>query len=210
MLLSLEKRFLFVHVPKAAGSSITAALRPYSLPANRTLPRRMSSHFPFAEDARSVYLRTHDTALHAKKKLGVKVFGSLLKFAVVRDPYTHAASLYSYRRQDPKHRHHTQISSMTFVEFLEHMEAAIRKFDQSMFLVDRSGAIIVDRILKFENLTQDFGKICSDLDIPEIELPFSNVTKKMNSDTFLCDRSRALIERIYKRDFTNFDYEMKG
>ena len=70
MLLSLSHHFLFVHVTKTAGVAITDALAPFSLPKERTLFRRFSSHFPIQEAIDQLYLRTHDTARHAKRKLG--------------------------------------------------------------------------------------------------------------------------------------------
>jgi hypothetical protein len=40
MLISLERKFLFVHIPKTAGTLLRTVLDPFCLPRNRTLVRR--------------------------------------------------------------------------------------------------------------------------------------------------------------------------
>jgi len=206
MLISLEKAFLFVHVPKTAGSSITSTLKEFSVPKNRTLTRRLTSHLPFAENAAYVYLRTHDTAVHARKKLGAIQFNALFKFAVVRNPYSHAASYYRFLRQRPNHPHHEKIKSMTFIEFLEDRANTRKRIDQSFYVSDASGNIIVDRLLRFENLAFEFSCLCDELDIPALDLPKRNITVEMESAATYCTKSRNLVESIYKRDFENFGY----
>jgi hypothetical protein len=207
MLLSLEKKFLFVHVPKTAGSSITTTLTPYSLPKSKPLSRRITSHIPFPESAAKVYLRQHDTALHIKRKLGRIQFEDLCKFAVVRNPYEHAASYYRFLCQRPDHRHHQRTADLTFVQFLERRAQNARPMDQSSFLVDRSGQFLVDHILRFEILSVGFSKLCCELDIPYSELPFKNSTQNRALDAFYCTKSQSLVERIYQRDFDNFGYK---
>lgn len=207
MLLSLEKKFLFIHVPKTAGSSITTTLAPYSLPKNKPLSRKITSHIPFPEAADKVYLRQHDTALHIRRKLGRIQFEDLYKFAVVRNPYEHAASYYRFLCQRTAHRHHKRTADLTFVQFLERRAHNATPMDQSSFLVDRSGKLLVDQILRFEMLNISFSKLCSELDIPYTELPYQNMTKNRALDAFYCPESRALVERIYQRDFDNFGYK---
>ena len=69
MLLSIEKRFIFVHIPKTAGQSITQALGPYAVRPQKTQWRRLLSHLPVPENPERAWLRTHDTARWIRRKL---------------------------------------------------------------------------------------------------------------------------------------------
>lgn len=209
MLLSLEKNFLFIHIPKTAGSSITASLAPYSLPKNRTFIRRITSHLPYREEAANVYLRVHDTALHAQRKLGLARFESLLKFAVVRDPYAHAESYYRFLCQRPNHRRYDATSGVSFLEYLKRREKALRPVDQTSFITDQDGRILVDTILRFESLNVELAALCAKLGISEVNLPKLNSTFGTTTEDQFCTQSRELVNRIYARDFQNFGYRIR-
>src|SRR5258705_8361695 len=98
MLLSLEKKFIFIHIPKTAGSSITRALRPWCLKPKRTLWRRLLSHLPVPEAPEKANLSQHDRASWLRRKLPDPVYDGAYKFAVVRNPFDLVVSNYHHRR----------------------------------------------------------------------------------------------------------------
>jgi len=68
MNISLSKNFLFIHIPKTAGSSISKLLKPYSISSNRQLTRRFTSYLPFEENIQNAYFRQHTKGTAFKKK----------------------------------------------------------------------------------------------------------------------------------------------
>jgi hypothetical protein len=67
MLVSRKFGFLFVHIPKTAGISITRALEPLCEPRTESLLRRLSRHLPIREDVAKVCLPRHATASGCKR-----------------------------------------------------------------------------------------------------------------------------------------------
>lgn len=207
MLLSLEKKFLFIHIPKTAGLSITATLKPYSLEENRTSLRRFLSHFPIRENPEKAYFRVHTTAQTAKVKIGEELFSDLYKFAVVRNPYDRAVSYYLYIKKSEKHNWHRRAKKMSFLEFLLMQEASNKRWDQSYFVEDTNGQLLVDNVIYFERLNSEFAKICETLGVPSEELPHLNRSSNEGYREHYNDDAKAVVERMYKKDLDRFDYE---
>ena len=206
MLISTEKRFLFVHVPKTAGASVTSALRDVSHPINRTLPRRISSHLPLREAPDKVYLRGHDTARWARVKLGRAQYDALHSFAVVRNPFDLAFSHYKFLKEITPDRYKDKGSSWSFLDFLRHLKSDNRRYDQSNYVTDLAGEVIVDRILRFETLAEDFERLAAALDLPARRLPTVNATSKGGPSAPYCDEAIEKVRSIYAPDFDLFGY----
>ena len=202
MILSFSHNFLFVHVPKTGGSSIRHALSPFSAPKAKGHFRRISANFPLREDPQKVRLRTHDTAAWARLKLGAETFEKLHKFAVVRNPYTRAISYFEYLRQNPLHPHNRIVKNMSLEKYLSW---GMHRTLQSRHLCDARGNLLVDRILRFENLNEEFKSICKDIGIL-VDLPRINSSSQMPLTKYLTPRTCKLIEQIYAQDFELFDY----
>ena len=106
MLLSTEKNFIFIHIPKTAGSSITRALRPWCARRRRTQWRRLLSHLPVKEAPQRATFQQHDKARWVRRKLPAELYENAHKFCVVRNPFDLAVSNFHHlRRQTSRRRH---------------------------------------------------------------------------------------------------------
>ena len=92
MLLSTSHNFIFLHVPKTAGSSLHRVLEPYARTSTRTLWRSFSRRLPVTESPERAHFRIHATAAEIRAELSPAVYDSFLSFAVVRNPFDHAVS----------------------------------------------------------------------------------------------------------------------
>ena len=68
MILSTSHNFLFVHVPKTAGTAMTAALEPFAVTGTRTAWRRLMRRLPLREAPEKAYFRKHETAADMRAK----------------------------------------------------------------------------------------------------------------------------------------------
>lgn len=114
MIVSHQHKFVFVHIHKTAGESITAALQPHLGPDDVVLKSdfdtwaRSKVDTQYADLGR---LGKHTKARVARAVLGEEIWDSYFTFSIVREPIDRAMSLYRYvadiaqRRQEPRLRH---------------------------------------------------------------------------------------------------------
>lgn len=114
VIVSHEHKFVFVHIHKTAGESITEALEPYLGPDDIVLKNdfdtwaRAKTTGRYADLGR---LGKHTKARVARASLGAELWDSYFTFSFVREPIDRAMSLYRYvgdiaeRRQERRLRH---------------------------------------------------------------------------------------------------------
>ncbi|MEI7933082.1 MAG: sulfotransferase family 2 domain-containing protein [Alphaproteobacteria bacterium] len=212
MQISNSHRFIFVHIPKTAGSSIENALLPYcSVHPWKGLNFQLS-RLPIRQSAERVILRRHVTARWAKIKLAPEVFDSYLKFAVVRNPYDRAISHYHWLKEDPTQSRYQRAQTMSFLEFLQDYERRQRFHDerQARYITDAAGKLIVDYLIRFENLAEEFGLLMDKLGLgQQVSLPWDNASKRRGYEEHFEDPEvLALTRKIFARDFEYLGYDL--
>lgn len=217
MILSTRHRFLFVHIPKTAGTAMHVALAAHADPQPRPLLRRLSRHLPVVEAPGHAHFRIHDTAARIRAKLSPPVWDRFLSFAVVRHPYDHAVSHYEYMKQFRTRRIADQVRAMGFEEFLAwriRPKLDHRVFltlpSQSHFVTDGTGTLLVSRILHFETLADEAAPLFAELGLPDPQLQRLNPTRNRNDGRSFYDyydaTTKAMVEAIYRPDFERFGY----
>jgi len=218
MILSQSHKFLFVHVPKTAGTALTAALSPFGVTGTRHLWRRLLRRLPVTESPDHAYLRKHETAADIRRKLSPAVFDRYHRFAVVRNPFDHAVSHYEYLKEFRNARIARQMSAMSFTEYLHHRIKGktlttrffVRLPDQAHFIADADGALLVHRIMRFESLQDDFKALVRDLALGDVELKQVNRTKAKSGSksykSYYDTESSDLVRQLYARDFRILGY----
>lgn len=218
MILSTSHRFIFVHVPKTAGTAMTAALEPFAVTGTRTPFRRALRWLPVREAPDRAYFRKHETAAAMRAKLGPEVFNGFFRFSVVHNPFDHAVSHYEYLKEFRNAKKAAAFAAMSFADYLDWRTTARGAFvpsfsvlpDQAHWLVDGAGALLVDRIIRFEALAESWPGLMADLGLPGVELRYVNRTQSKSDkrplasyyDPATADRVRSL----YARDFDLFGY----
>ena len=208
MLLSLEKNFIFIHIPKTAGTSITRALRPWCLKPKPTPWRRLLSRLPVPEAPEKANFKQHDRAAWLRRKLPPQFYDGAYKFAVVRNPFALVVSNYQHLQRKTSRRRRRQAQRWDFKAFLRYLERKNRlaRVDQTSWISDRDGKLIVDEVLRFETLAEQFTVLAGRLGLPG-ELPRSNVGAPVDYRAVYDDEAKAIVRRLYVRDFERFGYE---
>jgi hypothetical protein len=213
MILSYSSGFIFVHIEKAAGTSIQQALRPFGgVPSNSRLRRRLAWLGPLNRIGgvyRAVQFQEHATANEVKRCLPPDVYASLFKFAFVRNPWDRLVSRYAHLLRSTDRRRHSFISGLEkFEDFLK-WEIQRGSANQYSYVTDEQGNQIVDFIGHYERLEEDFATICARLKI-KAELPHANVSDHRDYRSYYTPETREFVADKFRRDIEMFHYNFDG
>ncbi len=216
MIISEQYKFIFVHIPKTAGISVTDAFGKYASSRRRTIWRSFSRRLPFKEGPAKAHFQIHEPANKMISKLTRPVFDRYLSFSVVRNPFDHAVSHFEYMKQFRIRSIASKLSGMDFHEYLAYRTRRpfwndtifARMPDQSYYLTDASGALAVKRLIRFENLGEELEALSRELSLPNFQLRHVNKTKaeRRPMEQYYNNETEDLVRMIYQRDFDLLGY----
>jgi len=191
-----EKKAIFIHIPKSAGSSLS-----------KQIFNRKFGHVKLA--------------YYEKKNR--ELFKKYYKFSFVRNPWSRFYSAFQYLKDKRGNKIDIAWANIflsevdNFEEFCEKIlndekfEKSIMKWvhfiPQHTFLRDSKGEINIDFIGRFENINEDFKIIAKKFDMSDL-LPKTNTSqRKKNYKNVYSPASKELVQRLYYKDIEIFDYE---
>ncbi|MFB6257757.1 MAG: sulfotransferase family 2 domain-containing protein [Flavobacteriales bacterium] len=206
MLISKRHRFIFFHVPKAAGSSITAAFQRYS-----DFPYARLYHYLFELLGKQRWLHLfprHISPLELKEELGEANFTRYFKFAFVRNPFDWHVSQFHFHKQKKGAYFHETFKDMSFEDYVEWAveNTAIARSLQKRFLSDEEGELLVDHVGKVEHLNDDLAIISERLGLQVEVLQKNKSERKEDYRKHYNERMRRLIEESHQEDLEAFGY----
>ena len=206
MLISDSHKFIFVHVRKAAGSSIRDTLEPLSLVKPTDAWSKIKSRFLRIEkDYHRYAFRQHDDINVAKRLMPPELFASYFKFAFVRNPWDRLVSEYEFIRRRPDHGRYPKVIKMEFDQYIRYQS---KRFDahQINMLADSKGQLLMDFIGKFENLQEDWNYVTDRLGITDKKLSHRKKAGIKDYASYYTPQTRALVAELWKRDIEAFGY----
>ena len=218
MLISDKNKFIFIHIFKTAGTSITKYFLPYSnikyryAYGNWFTRKIFGQLFKVIGDGGESLLghHKHSTANQIKLSIGAK-YDHYFKFAFVRNPYDRALSAYYYFMQSPWLPLHKEACEKKIHEFLG-VYLQTRPFRQVDYLCDNNNNIMVDYIGRYENINEDLEHVLDELGIEKRGiLERHNVSKRKRKNVFdvMNEENILMINDYFKNDFELFGYKMK-
>ncbi len=212
MLVSYDRKFLFIHIPKTAGTSIRNSLRPYARRPELLWENRLLSRFGINVNTigpwRRKRFRPHCSALDIKRNLPANVYADLFKFAFVRNPWDLLVSLYHFIPSRPTHRHRERVAAMTFAEFVDEWTQR-PEILQAPRICDRQGNLIVDFVGYFENVAGDFRAVCKEIGIAS-PLPTANKSVHADYRSQYTERVQQLVAERLAKDIDVLGYTFDG
>jgi hypothetical protein len=216
MIVSHKHRFIFVHLGRTAGRSLTAAIAPYCGPDDIVTPAGAGTGRNHAGFDR------HFTAQEIRAKVGREVFDSYFKFTIERNPWEKIVSRYwAYAgvKQKPLYKKIPEWLSGRPLSFKEWFELRIlqarfltfghyrfpRHYDAYM----EGGRMLVDLIGRYENLTEHLEVISDRIGFPVVlsEERGSQRHRERVPYTELFDaRMNAIVERCFRKDLALLGY----
>jgi hypothetical protein len=212
MILSYKPGFLFVHIDKAAGSSIGLALQPVATRRNPSRWRRRLIWLGALNrlgSYRALEFPAHAHATVAKRCLPPEVYDGLFKFAFVRNPWDRLVSRYAYLLNNEKHPRHKFVRRMKGFEDYVAWELGRGRFFQHTYVTGPDGKLIVDFIGHYERLREDFEKVCARLKV-SADLPRANASAHQDYRTYYSPSTRELVGKYFQRDIELFGYDFDG
>ena len=217
MLISHEEpKFIFIHIQKTGGVSISNLLRRYS---PTTTPGRGLRHI---------------SARRALKQ--VENSDDYFKFAFVRNPWDRLVSWYTMIDEarkgvadgtaEPMTRRLIKKNNLfkyvlrcgpTFDEFVINCTEKqwmgngyySFTFNQLRYLTDKNGEVLVDFIGRFENLAQDISHVFDKLGLEasQLEIPHENRSAHSHYSEMYTPETREIVRKRFRRDIEFFGYE---
>jgi hypothetical protein len=209
MVISDERRFIFIHVPKSGGTSCSFAL-------TRILNRRDKNHWALSKKTK------HETLLQIKLRLKKNKirhwlpftryisFERYFSFGFVRNPWDRVVSTYHYLKETNirpeiqnidsfNHFIHEMSENRDWIMGLHSMRLQVD------FFTDAEGKIIADFIGRFENLNKDFNKICQNIGL-QTELPYLNPSTHRKYREYYNKETKKLVSHKFSLDIDYFGY----
>ena len=198
---------LFLRIPKNASSSIMKHL------GERNLLEKYRVKLQASLDS-EIYKGVFD-ATHARPHELESIINSIelraFSFAVVRNPWDRVVSMYHFGKEMGLAHLFGLSNNLSFEDFCEtlHSRATDRLFIAAFKQVEWThNSIEVNKILRFENLSQDFSDMIKDHDIQGISpsLPHINRTNHKHYRDYFTSNTQKIIRSTFEEDCDVFKY----
>jgi hypothetical protein len=192
----IERKILYIHIPKCAGTSVVDAL----------FGQRIGNHQTLA------LLRLAFTA---------KEFQEFYKFTFVRNPWDRMVSTYYYLRDGGKSRKDVEWAEKMIFPYSDFRDFVLNGLSenninrsyhfrpqQTLLCLGPNRLPEMDYIGRFETLEQDFRKICEKIGV-DARLPDANRGRSRPRDyrDQYDEETRAKVEQLYANDIALFNYK---
>mgnify|MGYP001028595871 FL=1 len=186
-------KFIFIHNPKVAGTSIRNSFNPAGFKVLRN-----KDGYP------------HSPASLVKKRVGDEIWDEYFKLAFVRNPYDRCVSFYFYH-QSPQYKRIQGHNHSTIEETKKpYKEWLIKQLSAQHNMVAIPQSVYINRPLDFigryENLENDYQYFIKKIG-GEKQLPHYNKSIDHNSwEHYYDDELKEIVGKHFKDDFDLFGY----
>jgi len=232
LVISLSRRFVFVHLHKCAGTSVEVILSRLLTANDIIVGSTPAGQRWEAYLRRTIGLGKHATAAEIREFLGAERWEEFFCFAFVRAPLDRLFSFYRFSidrtnrkplSDDERRRFETTgdlpdrspydvpsvraaMASRSFSDFVLSPDSAVDRgtFPQWLSVCDYAGNRLVDMVCKVETIDQDWTIISQRFDIDE-PLPTLNPSRSERAPA-LTPEAAAFVAERYARDYEMFGY----
>lgn len=168
-MISLTHKFLFVHIGKNAGNSITRALDPFCIDKIVSRETFQDGRNMFDVENDTFSLRKHSTLNEYKAAIPSDIYSSLAKFCVVRNPWDRLISV--YYSPEKVARGKTIVGEYNQHKFksIVSIQKIFRQFASTS--TERTLCEEMDFVTRFEDLPNGFARVCEAVKLPSMILP---------------------------------------
>ncbi|MBU7583989.1 MAG: sulfotransferase family 2 domain-containing protein [Nostoc sp. TH1S01] len=219
MIISHSKKFVFIHVYKTAGTSVTDALQKWNSLTENIFLRGIEKTLNIEIYTKGYMSKLrminrlkggcHADVCDLQRNMPEEMFKSYFKFAFVRNPWAWQVSLYEYSKR--KKGHHQREMMNKFLDFNEYIhwrvENEVRY--QTDVLLNKQGKFGLNYLGRVEDIDKDFEFCCKQLNIQAV-LPKHNVSVTKDYRTYYSEKTAQMVAEAFQKDIDNFGYDFDG
>jgi hypothetical protein len=191
MLLSLNRKFLYIANLKTASTSIERVLAPHC--ELRLTQANHGKHMSFVEIAERFRWLLSCTSID-----------DLFIFGVIREPVDYVLSLYnSHKREQFKDNARLYTGNMTFDDFIAQWvpKNADQLKNQYMRFVSAEGRLITNLLISYDKLHEGLEIVANKINVPDLmKLPKANASPDGMVRDEVTSEQIAWIEARFRRD----------
>jgi hypothetical protein len=197
-MISHEYKFILITPKKTGSTSLTSALLPYC--DVKKINQESSQCFNIFDEfttKSNKYGSKHITIQKVQRGLNKrqKDIKDFLKIGVVRNPFSRVISFWRWSGK---------FNNLSFSDFLKYKKPP--EYFSSFVL---NGEFVMDCVIKFENLQQDFNIVCDKIGVPRQELPHTNKSKHKHYTEYYDEETKQIVAERYAKDIEHFGYEFR-
>ena len=204
-----NKKFIFIHIPKTAGTSIEQFFDP-------------KHRIFYGWDKKHSLYKQHCTIKQIRDLYNVDI-DSYFKFCVVRNPWARAVSDWKWWTARPASPFLKQLRNASLKDYLlstngfekiNHLNNENGRGDHfraQCEFTDIDNINKMDFVLKFENLQHDWKKLCDQLNIDHDKLPRTHINQRGSPHytEYYDDVTRKIVSQKFAVDIDRYGYQFK-
>jgi hypothetical protein len=218
-IVNFSHKFIYVHIPKTAGTSLKEYFRAFEQAGDIHIQRQADAERAAANS--HILLGKHSRAVQICQAIGEERFDSFFKFSLVRNPFDRTVSTFLFL----KHNFRNWSNSAAMDKF-ESLEAFVRSglfrragpsgiFEpQARWLLKPNGELSTDYVGRLETLESDVMNVLKALGLPMTGAPVPQQNRSHGIRSPLVSELSlgAVVDAIrlrYAVDFELFNYGLE-
>ncbi|WP_298038606.1 sulfotransferase family 2 domain-containing protein [uncultured Desulfuromonas sp.] len=203
VIISHKHKFIFIKTAKTAGTSIEVFLSRHCGREDVLTPIFPHVEPHVARNYEEKEFFNHIPAADIKKKVSREIWNNYFKFCVERNPWDKTLS----------HYHMLRFRAENNLSLDEYFEKGQFCFNYPKY-TDNSGSVIVDRIVKYENLSEELAYIFRRLNIPfegslGVKAKSEYRTDRRHYKEILSTEQAEIISKAFSREIELFGYSFQ-
>lgn len=205
MLISHKHKFITIDIPKTGTTSVNCSLIP--LLGNDDI-----FSFPPKEQYNLKYVANSisDLHRHAHYEEVITKFpecNQYFTFCFFRNPWERIISFHKWLNGGETKKGFIKYKGLPLKDLIISEIDALKP--QVNWIKNNLNSSKRVSVFKFENLQQDFNKICDKIGIPQQRLPHKNATKHKRYTEYYDDETREIVAQKYAKDIEMFKYKFE-
>lgn len=214
-MISTSKNFIFVHIPKTGGNSIQNVLKKYSDDKIVITSPNQDGVNRFEVRNNKYNFHKHSTLQDYKNELDPIFFKNAFKIATIRNPWDRLISYYFSPHRNVEVWDRTEFLKMvnevkSYEKYTNLLDAkplkGLRKFFEPKQIRDYAA---IDFKIRFENLEEDFKKLCSYIDVEYEKLAVNNSSMREHYSKYYDDELIEIVRTKFSNEVALGNYQFE-